>query len=162
MNIREIHADDLDTVKQFTVRAFEPIFASFAQIMGANIFSTVYPDWKALQSSLVDMFYKDEKSRVWVADVNGEPVGLIVYQLNKGGDHIGEIEFLVVHPDYQNDGVGTALNNYVLSKFRAAGMKVAVVGTGGDPSHAPARKAYEKVGFKPLPNVWYFQHLDES
>jgi len=30
------------------------------------------------------------------------------------------------------------------------GMKVAVVGTGGDPSHAPARKSDEKAGYKPL------------
>lgn len=162
MNIRKMNPDDFDAVKQFTVRAFEPVFESFEKIMRAEIFPIVYPDWRALHAGFVETFYNDEHIHVRVADINGEPVGFLAYQFNKGGDHIGEIVFLAVHPDYQNDGVGTQLNNYALSKFRAAGMKVAVVSTGGDPSHAPARHAYEKVGFKPLPNVWYFQHLDES
>jgi hypothetical protein len=44
--------------------------------------------------------------------------------------------------------------------MREAGMKVATVGTGGDASHAPARAAYEKIGFRPLPTIWYSQSLD--
>jgi hypothetical protein len=31
--------------------------------------------------------------------------------------------------------------------MKEAGMQVATVSTGGDPSHAPARRAYEKAGF---------------
>jgi hypothetical protein len=41
-----------------------------------------------------------------------------------------------------------------------AGMRVATVGTGGDPSHAPARRAYEKAGFNlQIPSVWMYRKL---
>ena len=41
----------------------------------------------------------------------------------------------------------------------ADGMKLAGVSTGGDPGHAPARRAYEKAGYTAFPNVWYYQPL---
>ena len=44
-------------------------------------------------------------------------------------------------------------------QLRASGMKLAGVSTGGDPGHAPARRAYEKAGYTPFPNVWYYQPL---
>jgi hypothetical protein len=37
--------------------------------------------------------------------------------------------------------------SFVLNYMREAGMKSAVVTTGGDEAHAPARRAYEKAGF---------------
>ena len=46
-----------------------------------------------------------------------------------------------------------------VEEMRAAGMKVAVVGTGGDEGHAPARRSYEKAGYTPLPLVRYYQAL---
>jgi len=38
-------------------------------------------------------------------------------------------------------------------------MKMAVVETGGDEGHAPARRAYEKVGYTDLPLVRYLKDL---
>jgi GNAT superfamily N-acetyltransferase len=69
------------------------------------------------------------------------------------------VDLLAVHPDYQNHGIGTDLNNFVLGKMREAGMKLAVVGTGGDPGHAPARRSYEKAGYTGLPLVRYYKDL---
>jgi ribosomal protein S18 acetylase RimI-like enzyme len=158
--IREVQEADLPELQALTVRAFEPIFASFAKIMGEKVFPLAYPDWRSTQSNLVDTFFKDEKIHLWLAEHDGKPAGLIAYQLAKGDEKTGEIEFLVVHPEYQNAGIGTELNEFVLTKMREAGMKLVTVGTGGDESHAPARKAYEKVGFRPLPTVWYFMELD--
>ena len=37
---------------------------------------------------------------------------------------------------------------------------LAVVGTGGDLGHAPARRVYEKAGFVGLPLVRYYARLD--
>jgi GNAT superfamily N-acetyltransferase len=69
------------------------------------------------------------------------------------------VHFLAVHPAYQKRGVGSALNAFILEKMREAGMEVAMVSTGGDPSHAPARRVYEKAGYIPLPIVNYYQKL---
>jgi ribosomal protein S18 acetylase RimI-like enzyme len=156
--IREAQSDDLDALQNFTVRAFEPVFASFALILGRHLYDLVYPDWKSLQSNLVLSLYNNEKINVRVADGEGKPIGFIAYQFQEE-DKTGVIEFLVVDPDYQNDGIGTRLNEFALEKMVEAGMKVALVGTGGDESHAPARKAYEKAGFIALPSVWYFKSL---
>jgi ribosomal protein S18 acetylase RimI-like enzyme len=156
--IREAQSDDLDALQNFTVRAFEPVFTSFALILGKHLYDLVYPDWKSLQSNLVLSLYNNEKISVWVADLEGKPIGLIAYQFQEE-DKTGVIEFLVVDPDYQNDGIGSRLNEFVLEKMIEAGMKIALVGTGGDESHAPARKAYEKAGFIALPSVWYFKSL---
>jgi ribosomal protein S18 acetylase RimI-like enzyme len=156
--IRECREDDLEVLQAFTVSAFEPIFASFAAILGDELYKLVYPDWKSLQKNLVLSLYNNEKMNVWVADVDNRPVGLIAYQLQED-DKTGVIEFLVVDPEYQNDGVGGRLNEFVLGKMKEAGMQTALVGTGGDESHAPARRAYEKSGFIALPSVWYFKRL---
>lgn len=159
LNIRLARENDLDALQELTVLAFEPIRKSFADILGSQIFPLVYPDWNQLHRDHVLTFFREEKSNLCVADVDGSLQGLISYRLDEDKKQ-GEIEFLAVHPDYQNDGVGTHLNNYVLAKMREAGMQLAVVGTGGDDSHAPARRAYEKAGFVALPNVWYVQKLD--
>ena len=39
------------------------------------------------------------------------------------------------------------------------GIHLAVVGTGGDPGHAPARRSYEKAGYTGLPLVRYYHDL---
>jgi hypothetical protein len=39
-------------------------------------------------------------------------------------------------------------------------VRLAIVATGGDPGHAPARRTYEKAGFTPLPLVRYYALLD--
>ncbi len=43
--------------------------------------------------------------------------------------------------------------------LRRSGMRVAMVETGGDPGHTPARRVYEKTGYTVLPVSWYFQAL---
>jgi hypothetical protein len=43
--------------------------------------------------------------------------------------------------------------------MKDAGMSIAMVETGGDPGHAPARRTYEKLGFGLLPIARYFKKL---
>jgi len=35
-------------------------------------------------------------------------------------------------------------------------MRVAMIETGGDPGHAPARRVYERAGYTALPAVRFF------
>ena len=48
---------------------------------------------------------------------------------------------------------------HVLDVMSARGAKYATADTGADPSHAPARRAYEKAGFVAVPTVHYFTKL---
>jgi ribosomal protein S18 acetylase RimI-like enzyme len=73
---------------------------------------------------------------------------------------MGWIEIIGVDPDYQRRGIATRLTETALEHMRDRGMDIAVVETGGDPGHAPARAAYEASGFTPLSIVRYFRLLD--
>lgn len=158
IHIRLATSDDRDELIGLTVLAFEPVFASFKQIMGEKIFAHIYPDWQQTQTDLVVSMLGDEKLRCYVADVDGRAVALVTIQLNHE-TKVGEIYFLVVHPEYHNEGIGTQLNQFALDFMTEAGMELAEVGTGGDVSHAPARRSYEKAGFVALPLVRYYKDL---
>jgi ribosomal protein S18 acetylase RimI-like enzyme len=159
LNIRPVSDHDVEPLVQMAWLAFEPIFRSFRQIMGDDVFTVVYPDWKKTQQETVEGFCKQTEGRTsYVAELDGVVAGFIVLAV-KGAEKIGEVEFLMVHPDDQNRGVGAELNRFALQKLKEAGMEVAVVGTGGDPGHAAARRSYEKAGYKAFPQVWYYQKL---
>lgn len=159
--IREATQDDFDALAHLTVLAFEPVFDSFAELLGPEIFPVVYPDWRVEQRGHVEAAYKNDEVTVMMADADGTAAGLITYAFNHE-TKIGEVQFLAVHPEYQNAGIGTQLNEFVTQKMAAVGMKVVTVGTGGDRSHAPARRVYEKAGFTAaLPSVYYFKKLPE-
>ena len=157
--IRPASNDDIEELIQLSLLAWAPVFISFEQVLGSKIYSLLYPDWQKQQSEVVKHFCKDdEKTIVWVAELDGIIAGFIACTLNIE-DKSGEVELLAVHPEYQNRGIGTQLNKFVLTKMKENGIKLAVVGTGGDPGHAPARTTYEKAGYTALPLVRYYQAL---
>ena len=53
MIIRAVRPGDIDAVVEFSVRAWRPVFESFMEIMGPDIFPRVYPDWRADQARAV-------------------------------------------------------------------------------------------------------------
>ena len=66
---------------------------------------------------------------------------------------------IAVDPDFQGQGIGSALIEFALEWMKDAGMSVAMVETGGDSGHAPARHTYEKMGFGLFPVARYFKKL---
>ena len=159
LHIRPVCNSDVEDLVHLSLLAWAPIFSSFKQVLGPDIYTLIWPDWRTSQREGVEKVCKDgEKTSVWVAEVDGSVVGFVAYEL-KLKDKSGEVQLLAVHPDYQNRGIGTELNNFALEKMRESGMKLAEVGTGGDPGHAPARRSYEKAGYTGLPLVRYYKDL---
>ena len=159
IQIRHLHADDIEDVLQLSLLAWAPVFRSFEQVLGPAIYRKIYPDWETSQRAAVDEVLRDgENYTVWVAEHEQTIVGFIAYTLSLT-ERVGEVYLLAVHPAYQNHGIGTELNNFALRKFKDHRMQLAVVGTGGDPGHAPARRSYEKAGYTPLPLVRYYKDL---
>ena len=96
---------------------------------------------------------------MFVALIDGEIVGFVSMSLDHRNG-TGEIGLNAVHPGHAGRGIGTQLYEFVLQKMRGAGMEAATVGVGGDPSHAPARRAYQKAGFGPtIPSLWMYRSL---
>lgn len=54
-----------------------------------------------------------------------------------------------VNPEFAGKGIGSAMYNYIFDEMEKDGMTHVGVYTGRDNAHAPARRAYEKVGFSP-------------
>jgi ribosomal protein S18 acetylase RimI-like enzyme len=157
--IRPFADQDLDEIIELSLSAWEPVFISFERIMGPEVFAIQYPDWRKSQAEVVANACQDrDKYRTLVAETAGRVVGFLVYELRESDD-TGEVYLLAVHPEYQNRGIGTQLNVAALEVMKAAGMRVAVVGTGGDESHSPARRSYEKAGYTPFPLVRYYKAL---
>lgn len=158
LRIREVCEGDVEDLVQLSLLAWVPVFDSFEQVLGSGIYRMIWPDWRAGQREAVETVCKDEKTAVWVAELDGVVVGFVAYEMNDQ-DKTGEVQLLAVHPDHQNLGIGTELNAFALNKMVEGGMTMAKVETGGDPSHAPARRSYEKAGYRALPLVRYFLDL---
>jgi GNAT superfamily N-acetyltransferase len=72
---------------------------------------------------------------------------------------MGEIYMIAVATEHQNQGLGTTLTNFATDWMRESGLPLAMIGTGGDVGHAPARRTYDKAGYTPMPGVNYYKAL---
>ena len=160
IEIREFREDDLEAIIEFSLRAWRPIFASVREVLGEDIFLRLHPDWTANQADAVRSACTNDEQDVFVAVANGRPIGFVAVALNAFHERMGVIDIIGVDPDYQRRGISSALTEIATEHMRASGMDIAVVETGGDPGHAPARAAYETAGFTLLPIARYFRLLD--
>ena len=157
--IRPFEDGDTEAVVGLSLRAWAPAFASLEQTLGPEIFRQQHPDWREDQRRAVEDACATKKGRVWVAEAGASAVGFVAVELHHPERSMGEISMLAVDPDHQGCGIGTALTGFALDRLKDAGMKVAMVETGVDPGHAPARRVYEKAGYTLLPIARYFKNL---
>ena len=157
--IRPLDERDAAALVALSLRAWAPVFASLERVLGSEIFGRLHPDWREDQLRAVEDVCTAKRERVWVAEVDGTAIGFVATEIFDPERSMGEISMLAVDPDHQGGGIGTALTEFALDRLKDAGMKVAVVETGGDPGHAAARRTYEKAGHVLLPIARYFKEL---
>jgi ribosomal protein S18 acetylase RimI-like enzyme len=157
--IRPFEDRDAEAVVDLSLRTWAPVFASLEQVLGSEIFRRMHPDWRVDQRRAVEDVLAAKKGRVWVAEADGTAVGFVAIALHHPERNMGETSMLAVDTDHQGGGIGTALTEFALDRLEEAGMKVAMVETGGDPGHAAARRTYEKAGYTLLPIARYFKCL---
>ncbi|BAC91352.1 GNAT family N-acetyltransferase [Gloeobacter violaceus] len=158
MRIEPFNAHQLEAVIRLSLRAWAPVFDSIQKVMDHDVYQNFYPDWRVSQRKAVEDVCSTEDTNVWVAIDAGSTVGFVAVKLHSE-DSMGEVYMVAVDPDFQGQGIGTALMEFALNWLKDAGMSVAMVETGGDPGHAPARRTYEKLGFGLLPIARYFKKL---
>ncbi|WP_460037533.1 GNAT family N-acetyltransferase [Streptomyces cavourensis] len=158
IQVRPFEARDLDPVIDLSLRAWAPVYESFAEVMGPEVFGRQYPDWRTSQRREVEAACTEGKAHVWVAEDGVKVVGLVAVVLEPEGD-AGAIELPAVDPDCQGRDVGTTLTEFATTWMKRAGVTLASIWTGGDPGHAPARRTYEKAGYTTLPLVRYYKAL---
>jgi ribosomal protein S18 acetylase RimI-like enzyme len=155
--IRPLAPADLNAVVELSLLAWEPVFASFENVLGSAIFDLLYrPEWRTAQATAVRANCLAEEAESFVLTTPDEvAVGFVVLQQNRG-ESLGVIEMIAVHPEHQRRGHARALMEFAIQRLQDQGLELINVGTGGDPGHAPARALYEAVGFTGLPLVNYY------
>jgi GNAT superfamily N-acetyltransferase len=142
-----------------SVEAWAPVFEKLRPAVPAYVYDAFYPrGWRARQTADIGAFLQSEGRQVWVALAEKAVLGWVGIRLHPE-DRMGEVYILAVHPDHQRKGLARTLIDHALSEMRRAGMAIAMVETGDDPGHAPARAAYERTGFERWPVARYFREL---
>jgi ribosomal protein S18 acetylase RimI-like enzyme len=160
IQIRAATQKDAPRLEEVRREAFAPVFASFRALLGDEIYTLADAPTEAEQSKYLSSLVEAGSGwDVYVAESGGVVVGFVSIQL-RYETAVGEIGLNAVHPLSAGAGLGTAMYEFALGQMREAGMRVSTVSTGADVSHAPARRAYEKVGFKVgIPTVNLYQVL---
>lgn len=160
LTITPARPEQLPILDEIRKAAFAPVFASFRSLLGDEVYELAQKREDDKQGDLLaSLIQPDSGWDVYVAEHDHAIVGFVAIKIDHSTT-LGEIGLNAVHPDHAGKGVGTAMYELALARMKQAGMRVATVATGGDPSHAPARRAYEKAGFdRVIPSVWMCQRL---
>ena len=160
ITVRDMRAGEVETLVEIAVAAWEPIYDQYRLMLGEELYGMQHPDWRAEKADQIRRGCDPEHGGgVCVAECEGRIVGFATYY-TRAEAQVGEIGNNSVHPGFQGRGIGTGMYEYVFERLRGLGMRFVEVGTGGDPGHAPARRAYEKAGFDiAVPGVTYYRKL---
>ncbi len=158
MRIRPYQSEDLPGLVALSWRAWEPVYAALEEAWGADLYRALVPDWRRAQREAVEAICTGGDAQVWVAQADEGLVGFVAVVL-RPDDYLGEIHMVAVDPGFQRRGLGAKLTGFAVDRIREAGLPVAMVETGADSGHAPARRTYERAGFQLIPVARYFKKL---
>jgi ribosomal protein S18 acetylase RimI-like enzyme len=139
--VRRARPDDLDAAGAVTVAAYSEF--------------TLGPDDPYVRK-LRDAATRDREAELWVADLDGVVVGTVTIALagspwrEIGEPDEGEFRMLAVSPAARRRGVGEALMQLVLDRFRELGARAIVLSSLAEMSSA--HRVYERVGFRRTPD----------
>jgi len=157
--VRHAKIEDIESACKIAVEAWKPIFDNYRRLLGEELFDVLHKDWEERKADEIRNHYGRYPEWMLVTEEDGEIVGFITFILGRKRE-IGEIGNNAVKPEYQRRGIGTMQYQKVLGIFKREKMRFAKVTTGLDEAHAPARAAYEKVGFKKtIPMVTYYMEV---
>lgn len=140
---------------RISVQVYEIIHDVYKEHLGAELHDAIMGNWAGQKAS--DIIAQIGRGQSFVALCGDRVVGFAGYRME--GD-MGVIANNAVDPEFRGRGIAGLLYARVLEEMKKAGAKYARVHTGLDDGHAPARRAYEKAGFrKNLPSVMYYKEL---
>ena len=159
--IRGANEDDLDRIGEIIRQAWEPIFGLHEAEWGEELFEVLYANWPENIKANVGRHLAEHPESAFVVESRetGEVVAFITYLLDTK-KAIGIVGLNAVAAGLQGQGIGTTMYNFVMDRFRQAGLKYAQVRTGLNDAQTGARRAYEKAGFNiERKEVIYYAYL---
>jgi len=144
--VRPYRPENLPAIVDIANRAWREIYRMFRRTYGDELFELLVPDERTAKGEQVKEHCERHPEWVFVCEECGRIVGFVTFRLDRERK-IGEIGNNAKDPDCKLKGIGQQMYRAVLEYFRRHGMLYAKVRTGLDYAHAPARRAYERVGF---------------
>ena len=82
IGIRAFEEEDLEAVVEFSLRAWEPVFASLRSVLGDEVFLRLHPKWQESQAEAVRSSCTNPDRDVFVAVADDRPVAFVAVALN--------------------------------------------------------------------------------
>ncbi len=153
--IRPATMADAAAAIEIARKCWAPIYEGYGKILGEELYGTIAPN--PLQDKADHVQTMIAENRTFVAECDGVICGFCGYVVN---GEIGQIGSNAVLPECKGRGIAGMLYERVFEEFRLRGCTAALVKTGLDDGHAPARRAYQKMGFEVgLPSITYYKKL---
>lgn len=151
MRIRPYRSEDLPTLKQIMVAAFDGV--SIDQGM-QTLFGSIHGhDWQWRKARHLDEDAARDLSGIFVAEIDGRTIGFIsTWQDHEAG--IGHIPNLSLEPDCRGKGFGRQLIEFALQRFRDAGLTHAKIET--LEQNAVGHHLYTSLGFREVARQIHF------
>lgn len=151
MNIRPYRPDDLPTLKEITVDAFDGV--SIDQGIERQFGPINEHDWKWRKARHLDEDARREPEGIFVAEIDGRIVGYITtwHDAEAGLGHIPNIAFV---PECRGQGLGRRLIEYALDHFRRLGLTHARIET--LEQNAVGQHLYGSLGFREVARQIHF------
>ena len=143
--IRTAEPKDLDAILEITRRAWAGRCVAF--LLEECHGPIAGRPWHAHKCDEIRKMCESDWSKVLVWEEDGRVVGYASWWYDPER-RVGEVGNNAVDPDFQGRGIATALIRRVVETLRAQGARTLVVVT--FTTNDPARRVYEKMGFKPL------------
>lgn len=144
--LRPFEPKDTDAVVEIANLAWQRIYTSQREIFGDELYAIMFPEDLQRKGNEMRGHCQRTPDRIWICEMDGRVAGFIMWSMNEEKG-IGTLGNNGLHPEFAGQGLGSFMYRGVLEHFRAHGMRHAMVHTGLDKGHAPARRAYERVGF---------------
>jgi len=157
--IREYREADFPRMVQIAKVAWAPIFEGFREQLGDDLYRLLFDNKFQDKEYQLRQKTTAEPGEILICERNGEIVGFLTYFLDQDRK-VGVITNNAADTTCGEKGIGQEMYQAILERFRQLGMLTASVNTGLDEGHGPARRAYERAGFKAhLDSVTYFVKL---
>jgi ribosomal protein S18 acetylase RimI-like enzyme len=115
MDLRPATLDDIDSIRTI---ARESLLASYGHAVGETLLGEAVDEWYDPEELGADI--GDEDTVFPVAVVDGTVIGFAESYVVGRRERVGEIDWLHVHPDHRESGVGSELLERVESELQAA------------------------------------------
>lgn len=144
--IRPYQPEDFPRMVQIAREAWKEIFAGFREQIGDELYHILYENkYQDKEYQLRETVTK-APAHCRICERNGKIVGFITFNYDDKRK-IGIICNNAADRVCGEKGIGQEMYQAVLKIFRDNGMLAAMVSTGLDEGHRPARTAYQRAGF---------------